>query len=667
MKIIDLQHWCSFYQNVCELVLKSSDEGENEKQRLRELFYLYYKSDAVYDLTPMELALVMLLAAGNLDGKVCSQLQLISQMFSENNLTFRAASSILSAFLNGDDLTWEPLFDKDGVFQQYFVTITDQKSRNMNSVISLKDHVIPALQGRRISVKKASFCLEYAENDRHTAMIGRQKETDWLKDIFVKVILPGRNGVIQLKGDAGEGKKHTVSYLAGYFYQELLILDGRYLVNMNMEDIRSVLDLAEQAVFFNDALLYLDLNGLGTGADSEDGEMSNAAYKLFAVLSMLQQELRYFIVGGSCQISEWIRSSSPLYICEWEHMPAAEQKQLWRHFAKEQSVELSEDISEDELVSVYDLTPRTIEAVIKMCVPFAAETYSQKMITRQLLTESIKKMIVANFDRMVTKLESPFGWEDLKVSEQTRKKMQSAIQRIRYRNVVNDSFGFGKKLPYGQGVVIALYGPSGTGKTMAATVIANELNLDIYRIDLSQVSSKYIGESEKNLARIFDTAKNSNAILFFDEADSLFAKRTDVGSANDKYANAETGFLLQKLEEYRGLSILATNLLQSFDAAFKRRITYMIPLERPTEAEQLELWKSIFPKEAPLAEDVRFETFVRYAGELTGSGIKSAAIAAAYHAAADNRRITQKDIAEAVNDEYMKTGHTSILNKLWVE
>ena len=666
MKIINLQRWCSFYQDVCAVVLEKTDRAKEEKQNLHELFYTYYQSDACYDLKPMELALVMLLASANLDGKVLSQLQSICQMFSERNLTFQVAASVVSAFLDGSDISWEPLFEKDGNFQQYFVTITDHQSRNMNSLISLKDHVIPSLQGRRISVKKASFCLEYVEFNQQNLIIGRQSELNWLKEIYLKVVLVGREGVIQLKGEEGEGKKCAVSNVTEYFCRDLLIINGRYLVNMNMDDVQSILELVKRAVFFDDVILYLDLNGVAAGSHGDSTEMSNETYKLAMVLSVLQQELRYFIIGGNCQINQWIRPSKPLYILEWQHVPSVEQKELWKYFAKKQAVELAEDISEDELVSVYDLSPRAIESVVKMSAPFAPELDGQGVITRELLTDSIKKTVVTNFDRMVTKLESPFRWDDLKVSEATKKKMQSAIQRIRYRNVVNDTFGFGKRLPYGQGVVIALYGPSGTGKTMAATVIANELNLDIYRIDLSQVSSKYIGESEKNLAQIFDTARNSNAILFFDEADSLFAKRTDVGGSNDKYANAETGFLLQKLEEYRGLSILATNLLQTFDNAFKRRITFMIPLERPTEKEQLELWQSIFPKEAPLASDVHFDIFVRVAGELTGSSIKSAAIAAAYSAAANNREITQKDIAEAVNDEYMKTGHTSILNKLWV-
>ena len=655
MKRIDLKQWCDFYQEICDIVLKEKSEAENERQKLRALFYTYYNSETLYDLKPMEYALVMLLAAATLNGGVCSKVASICQIFSERKLTFQVAVTILSSFLEEEDISWECLFETDSAFQHYFVTFTDNPTRNINSVISLQEQVIPSMQGRRVSVDRLSFCLEYAQTQGQAAVTGRQDEIDWLKEIYVRVILRGQDGIVQLMGDEGEGKKQTVACVAEYFYKGLLFLNGKNLVNMNMEDIQAALALAVRTVFFDGTVLYLDMDGVDSTSDT---------VKISMIFSILQRQVHHFIVGGNCQLNQWIHPSKPLYIREWKHASAIVQKQLWQQFMEEQSVIFDEDISLEELVSIYDLSPRNIEAVIKMCIPFAVREYDHRVITRQMLADSVKKTIIANFDQLVTKLETPFKWDDLKASEQTKGKMLSAIQRIKYRNVVNDQFGFGRKLPYGQGVVIALYGPSGTGKTMAATVIANELNLDIYRIDLSQISSKYIGESEKNLARIFDTAKNSNAILFFDEADSLFARRTSVGSSNDKYANAETGFLLQKMEEYRGLSILATNFLQNFDVAFRRRFTYIIPMERPTQKERLELWESIFPKEAPLAEDVHFDILARVADEMTGSEIKSAAISAAYAAAAQNRAITQRDIVEAVNEEYMKLGHTSILYDL---
>ncbi|MCD7806445.1 MAG: ATP-binding protein, partial [Lachnospiraceae bacterium] len=229
---------------------------------------------------------------------------------------------------------------------------------------------------------------------------------------------------------------------------------------------------------------------------------------------------------------------------------------------------------------------------------------------------------------------------------------------------VNEEFGFGAKLPYGNGTSIVLYGPPGTGKTMAAQVLSNELGLDIYRIDLSQIGSKYIGETEKNLGAVFEAARGTNAILFFDEADALFTKRTDVSNSNDRYANAETAYLLQKIEEYPGVSILATNVMQNFDVAFKRRMTFMIAIEQPDEETRLRLWEHVFPKGTPLEDHVDFGVYARMA-ELTGSGIKSAALSAAYRAASEHRRVTNEDLIRAVDFEYRRTGRTGLANELY--
>ena len=159
-----------------------------------------------------------------------------------------------------------------------------------------------------------------------------------------------------------------------------------------------------------------------------------------------------------------------------------------------------------------------------------------------------------------------------------------------------------------------LYGPPGTGKTMAAQIMAQDIGMTLYRVDLSQLVDKYIGETEKNLSALFEAAKGSNGILFFDEADALFAKRTDVESSNDRHANSEVAFLLQQIEEYDGLSILATNAVQNFDAAFKRRMTYMISVDRPDNEERLKIWENVFPKDTPVDENVNFELYSRVEG-----------------------------------------------------
>lgn len=190
---------------------------------------------------------------------------------------------------------------------------------------------------------------------------------------------------------------------------------------------------------------------------------------------------------------------------------------------------------------------------------------------------------------------------------------------------------------------------------MAAEIIANELGLDLYKIDLSGVVSKYIGETEKNLERIFRAAENANAILFFDEADALFGKRSEVRDSHDRYANLEISYLLQKMEQYEGIAILATNLRGNLDEAFVRRLAFTVHFPSPDEASRRQIWAGIWPPEVPLAEDVDLD-FLAGQFKLSGGNIKNIALAAAFLAAEDNSLVRMADLRQAMRREYQKLG-----------
>jgi SpoVK/Ycf46/Vps4 family AAA+-type ATPase len=188
-------------------------------------------------------------------------------------------------------------------------------------------------------------------------------------------------------------------------------------------------------------------------------------------------------------------------------------------------------------------------------------------------------------------------------------------------------------------------------------VIANELQLDLYKIDLSQIVSKYIGETEKNLDRIFTVATHTNAILFFDEADALFGKRSEVKDAHDRYANIEVGYLLQKMEEYEGIAILATNLRQNMDEAFVRRLHFIVEFAFPDEASRQRIWQVTFPREAPIGEDVDFDFLAREV-RLAGGNIKNIGLAAAFYAADEDSAIRMPHLLKAALREHQKLGRT---------
>lgn len=254
--------------------------------------------------------------------------------------------------------------------------------------------------------------------------------------------------------------------------------------------------------------------------------------------------------------------------------------------------------------------------------------------------------------RKKTGIEGLIAWDFERVH---RNYDQAQLDAARLRNRIGEEWGLKRKNAYGNGVSILLYGPPGTGKTMAAQVIANELSLPLYRVDIFQISSKYIGETEKNLGVIFDAAAKANVILFFDEADALFSKRTSVGDSHDKYANSETAYLLQKIEEYDGMSILSTNYYNNFDDAFVRRITYSVHLQQPDKETRYTLWTTILPKTAKIDKNVDFK-FLADKFDLSGSNIKAILFNAAYMAGAEEKPVGMKHIVRAMEFEFNKLG-----------
>lgn len=246
-------------------------------------------------------------------------------------------------------------------------------------------------------------------------------------------------------------------------------------------------------------------------------------------------------------------------------------------------------------------------------------------------------------------------FEELKLPETQYEQLKRISTMIAAREKVMGAWGFKDKFPYGNGMSILFYGAPGTGKTMAAQVLANELGMPLYRVDLSQLISKYIGETQKNIGRIFDEAEKCDCILLFDEADAIFAKRSDVSDAQDRYSNAETAYLLQRIEQYAGVSILATNLLQNFDEAFRRRISYMVHFPMPDVKLRTELWETIFPKETPVSPEVDARMLAQ-AFELSGAAIKNAALHGALLAGASGEEVQMKHILDGIRNEYGKQG-----------
>ena len=260
---------------------------------------------------------------------------------------------------------------------------------------------------------------------------------------------------------------------------------------------------------------------------------------------------------------------------------------------------------------------------------------------------------------LASQLTPRYKWTDLVLPDRQRETLASISAYLRHRDHVLTEWGYEKTVARTQGLKVLFAGESGTGKTMAAEVLGGELGLELFRVDLATIVSKYIGETEKNLDRIFEAATGSNAILFFDEADALFGKRSDVSDAHDRYANIEVAYLLQKMEGYPGAVILATNFRQNIDDAFVRRLDFVIDFPFPEPDDRKLIWRLLLPEEAPLSDDVDLE-FLSVQFKLSGGAIRNCSMSAAFQAADEGTSITMRHLVRAVAQEFGKQGRLTL-------
>ena len=328
----------------------------------------------------------------------------------------------------------------------------------------------------------------------------------------------------------------------------------------------------------------------------------------------------------------------------------------WRDAARRDAI----DVSEGELRTLagrFRLTGGQVRRAFALARDLAVLAGDGEGPTTSRLAQAARMGSDQTLGKLASKVECKHGWDDLVLPALTLHRLRDLAAAIQHRFMVYDEWGFGARVTAGSGIRALFAGGSGTGKTMAAGVIARELGLDLYRVDLSGVVSKYIGETEKNLDRIFNAARTANAVLFLDEAESLVGKRSEVKDSHDRYSNIEVAYLLQKLEDHDGIVVLATNLKQHMDAAFHRRLQYMIDFPRPDSAERERIWRGMFPRRAPVSADVDFR-FLAKEFDLTGGEIRNVVLDAAFLAAGDGGVIGMRAIVEALARQLAKEGKT---------
>ncbi|WP_030609717.1 ATP-binding protein [Streptomyces sclerotialus] len=301
------------------------------------------------------------------------------------------------------------------------------------------------------------------------------------------------------------------------------------------------------------------------------------------------------------------------------------------------------------LVAQFQLPPhvvRSAAATVRRDLPHSDVSDGAELAWQAGLTEARMGL-----DELGRRIEPRAGWDDLVLADRQLRILQEIVAHVRQRSTVYQDWGFAKSLRSGLGVTALFAGGSGTGKTLAAEVMAKELGLDLFIIDLSQVVSKYIGETEKNLSRVFDAAERGGALLLFDEADALFGKRSEVKDSHDRYANLEVSYLLMRMEAYRGLAVLTTNMKKALDSAFMRRIRFVVDFPFPGEKERAEIWRRVLPAQAPMKgidPDLLAQLTV------AGGSIRNVALSGAFLAAEEGEQLQMRHMLAAARTEYLK-------------
>ncbi|WP_405066387.1 AAA family ATPase [Kribbella sp. NBC_01510] len=447
---------------------------------------------------------------------------------------------------------------------------------------------------------------------------------------------------IHLHGPAGSGRRAAAEALAGELRLPVLTLSTAYLPSAYGE-AATVVTRAFREAELQGALLFIsDVDALPS-----DGP----AGLVETLVELLVEHSGISVLAGS---QPWSAiGDRPIGLLEvaFGRPDLPTRRAAWARCLDQSGVASSPELV-DTLAGRFSFGPARIAEAVASAVVVAGGTGQP---TENQLFATARRQTGHRLTALARRIEPACSWADLVLPPDTTTQLEELCSRVRLRSTVLHAWGFDRKLPRGQGTSALFTGPPGTGKTTAAEVVAGELALDLLSIDLSAVVSKYIGETEKNLEQIFSAAAEADAILMFDEADALFGKRSEVHDAHDRYANIETSYLLQRMEQYDGIAILATNLRENLDEAFTRRLQFVVDFPFPDETQREGIWRVSFPAEAPVDDDVDIAALARDF-RLSGAGIKNAVLHAAYLAAAQGRPIERATVLRAIRREFQKMG-----------
>jgi hypothetical protein len=440
----------------------------------------------------------------------------------------------------------------------------------------------------------------------------------------------GPTSVIQLCGDDPASQRAVAAMACSGLGLTLRCMRWSDIPSSVTERDGLVRLLEREAILSGNALL-LNMEG----ADTPEGMRLALA---------LVESMQTFLMIIGCDTLRL--STRPFIRVDLPRISTKEQRLIWKKALGPLAEAFNGEV--DTLLSHFNMNMQGIQTAV---ASVSRSALPMEESEGSLLWEICRNQARVRMEGLAQRIESPVTWKDLVLPASQMEMLHDIVTQVRQRVHVYETWGFAKKGVRGLGISALFAGPSGTGKTLAAEVLANALRLDLYRIDLSQVVSKYIGETEKHLKRLFDAAEESGAILLFDEADALLGKRSEVRDSHDRYANMEVSYLLQRMEAYRGLAILTTNMKSALDTAFLRRIRFVVSFPFPDLSQRMEVWKQVFPAETP-THRLNIEQLSRL--NIAGGNIRNIAMHSAFLAADSKEPIGMHHLLRAAQSEYAK-------------
>lgn len=654
---------------------ETASEREEGNSECQQLIWL----EQSYGLSPLERDIVLVALAPELDLKYERLYAYLQDDVSKKRPTVDLALNLLTA--SGEDklIARKHFAPESSLVRHHLIELIPDPHQIqpplLAHVIKLDDQIVNILLGQATQDPRLStICKKYDPT-------GNWSDPPIKEDLYLSLQALTQdarrsNATLWLyfMGEKGNGQQETVRAIANEMSMPVLVVDVEALLRQGQHEIEKTIARICREAWSKDAILYFEwMDGMQIGEH-------------FAAFHRMMDVLKGFtgvaVLSGS---HVWRKDGHgpdgvltiPFAIPDYEQRRLLWQAQIGKRHVDPGSTDLTaEDI--DMLADRFQLTADEIagsfatasqvcqwrqiqESGKESCPSVKGVPHVEELFT------AVREQCGHELTALAKKINPVHSWDNLILPSDSMDQLHEICAQVVHRRKVLDTWGFGKTLSLGKGLSVLFVGPSGTGKTTAAEIIANELRQDLYKIDLSRVVSKYIGETEKNLEQVFQAAKRSNAILFFDEADALWGKRSEVKDSHDRYANLEIAYLLQKMDEYEGVAILATNLRKNMDEAFIRRLQFIVEFFFPTESERRAIWELFLgPETDAISQEDHFDKVgeIDYGWlarniRLPGGNIKNIVLAAAYLAAAEEegeQQIGMKHLLHVIRREYQKMG-----------